>query len=411
MRRELNRRFAAGVSLVELMVAMVIALIGTIIIFQVFEASEGIRRTTTSGGDAQQNGILALNFLENDLRNAGMGFNEVNSAGCTVLAYDKDRGTTNFSFPLVPVRIIPGAAANAPDQLAVLYGSQNIVASPTTITANQGDPDDPVRVMNRYGFRVGDLIVLQQPGVVKDCSLMEITDLPAAQSDQIDHNSNVSYPLVWVASGAVNVNARFNPNGGLGVTYTGANSANSTRVFNLGNLYDNDGQYSINGTTMPVHNTYAISANSLTVASIFSTAAGVPVADNIVHQRALYGVDDGVDNDTVDNPTGAGDGILDRWVDAATFTAAGSPWRYLLAVRVAVVARSATPERPSSGVVSDPCDTTTAAPVWTGSAWAAPASQGFRSELDLSADADWRCFRYRVFETTVPLRNWIWKSA
>ncbi len=68
MRRELKRRFAAGVSLVELMVAMVIALIGTIIIFQVFEASEGIRRTTTRGVDEQQNGILALNFLENYLR-------------------------------------------------------------------------------------------------------------------------------------------------------------------------------------------------------------------------------------------------------------------------------------------------------------------------------------------------------
>jgi type IV pilus assembly protein PilW len=31
--------------------------------------------------------------------------------------------------------------------------------------------------------------------------------------------------------------------------------------------------------------------------------------------------------------------------------------------------------------------------------------------FDLSADPNWQCYRYRVFETTVPLRNWIWKSS
>jgi len=29
----------------------------------------------------------------------------------------------------------------------------------------------------------------------------------------------------------------------------------------------------------------------------------------------------------------------------------------------------------------------------------------------LPAGVTWQCFRYRVFETTVPLRNWIWKSS
>jgi len=62
-----------GFSLVEILVAMVIALLGTIIIFQVFAVSEGIRRTSTSGGDAQQFGALALFTLERDVRVAGYG--------------------------------------------------------------------------------------------------------------------------------------------------------------------------------------------------------------------------------------------------------------------------------------------------------------------------------------------------
>ena len=67
----------AGFSLVEILVAMVISLLGTIIIFQVFSVSEGIKRTTTSGGDAQQNGLLALVSIEREARMAGFGINFV----------------------------------------------------------------------------------------------------------------------------------------------------------------------------------------------------------------------------------------------------------------------------------------------------------------------------------------------
>jgi len=79
--------------MVELMVAMLIGLIGMIIIFQVFEVSEGIKRTTTSGGDAHRNGAIALYVMEHDLRNAGMGFNDVSYAGCKIVAYDSQRAT------------------------------------------------------------------------------------------------------------------------------------------------------------------------------------------------------------------------------------------------------------------------------------------------------------------------------
>jgi len=79
------------------------------------------------------------------------------------------------------------------------------------------------------------------------------------------------------------------------------------------------------------------------------------VADNIVHMRALYGLDDGNNDATVlynVTPT-AGDGIVDRYVDAATFNALlalvpparPTPWARLIAVRIALVSRSALPEK------------------------------------------------------------------
>lgn len=392
----------AGMSMVELMVAMAIALIGTIIIFQVFEVSEGIRRTTTSGGDAQQNGQIGLYVVESDLRNAGMGINDTPYAGCNANAYDSTRAPTNFNLLMSPVSIVGGAANTAPDSLSIFYGSQYTVANSTTITATMGSATANVKVIpsGRYGFRTGDLLLLMQPGT-NNCELMEVTALVG--SDEIAHLST-AYTLDWVAAGPVGVASRFNP--AAGSFAFGGTGAAATRVFNLGNPYDKNGVYNINGPTTPVYNTYSIVANQLVVASKFSGAAAAPIADNIVHMRALYGLDDGVNNGTVAinalyNP---GDGLIDRYVDAATFDAmAIKPWQYIAVIKVVLVARSINAEKPSGG---GGCDTTAAAPTWSGSAFA-----GLQTSLDLSADASWQCYRYRVFETTIPLRNWIWKSS
>jgi len=400
------------------MVAMVIALVGTIIMFQVFEVSEGIKRSTTAGGDSQQNGVIGLYVIENDVRNAGAGFSETSLAGCTINAFDQppSGSARNFTMTLVPISITAGANNRTPDSLTVFYGSQAMVNSATTITSNMpvlpGGATAPIRVMNRYGYRVGDLIVLLEPGSGKNCTMLEVTGLPSSPSDQIDHASyGAAYNLSW-APGNPSKQVRANPSTGLAVQYTGANTANATRVFNLGNLYDNAGVYSYNHAAMPVYNTYAVSITTLTVNSAFRTTGAVAVADNIVHLRALYGLDDGgAANGTltqVGTPA-AGDGKIDRWVDATTFAAAGSPWQRIIAVRVVIVARSALPERGSGGPGSA-CDTTTVEPTWSGSAWST-SPQNYRTSLDLTADADWQCYRYKTFETTIPLRNWIWKSS
>jgi type IV pilus assembly protein PilW len=393
-----------GFSMVELMVAMLIGLIGMIIIFQVFEVSEGIKRTTTSGGDAQQNGAVALYVMEHDLRNAGMGFNDVSYAGCNVLAYDSKRTVPNFTMTLVPVLVTPGATARVPDQVTALYGSAALVANPTMLATNMadlGNGADPLFLSNPYAFRPGDLFVVLEPASGKNCSLMEATGIVGA--NQFQHQAGASYQVL---STLANEDARFNRPGGLGVVYKGVGSptGNVTRVFNLGNLFEPASRPNI-----PVNNTYAIDAsNSLTVTAAFvskdalSSPLTNAVADNIVHMRALYGVDDGV-GDLASVPFGGGkfakgDGLVDRFVDAATFNAiAPPPWQFLIAVRLAIVARSALAEKATGA--GGTCETTTAFPAWSG------------GTFDLSADPNWQCYRYRVFETTVPLRNWIWKSS
>lgn len=107
----LRIRAYAGFSLVDVMVGMVIALLGVIIIFQVFSVSEGIKRTTTSGGDALQNGASALFALERLLKEAGYGI--FSSTNLAPLPADP-LGTA-------PATITAGAAANIPDSIIMRY--------------------------------------------------------------------------------------------------------------------------------------------------------------------------------------------------------------------------------------------------------------------------------------------------
>jgi type IV pilus assembly protein PilW len=407
MRAPTSARAARGFSMVELMVAMTIGLIGVIIIFQVFETSEGVRRTTVSGGDAQQNGAIALYSLEHDLRNGGMGINDTAYAGCNVVGYDSSRSTPNFptagnTMVLAPVQIVLGGSGQTPDRLSVFYGSQNQIANSTTLVANMTSPTSPLVVQTRFGFRPGDLLLLNEPGSGKNCVFMEVTNLPGTPSNEVDHDATT-----YTLSAGASVPSRFNPTGGMGVTYAGVNSANVTRVFNLGNLHDDVNFPTSQNVTVPIYDTYSIVNNTLTVQNEFVVAGGVPaasaVADNIVHLRADYGLDDGVNDGSISYPTGAtaNDGIADRYV--ADVSAIPNWAQVVVAIRVAVVARSALPEKPTGGPGAA-CDTTTTAPTWSGNTSAARA-------FDLSADPNWKCYRYRVFETTVPLRNWLWKSS
>jgi type IV pilus assembly protein PilW len=410
MRIPVQNRLQRGVSMVELMVAMTISLIGTVIIFQVFEASEGIKRSTSSGGDAQQNGAIALYQLERDLRNSGMGFNDTALAGCRIIGYDSSRVPADFpvapaTFLMVPVRIMPGANSRASDQLVIMYGSQTHSTSATGLEQTMANSTAAVRATSLYGFRAGDLILLRETVASvppKECSLMEVTGVDPAIGGLM-HNQG-PYTLPWKSDAGVT--SRFNKPAGLGVVYT----AKQTSIYNLGNLYDPG------GFSLPVHTTYYIPQspdpaphNVLATTSSFVVSPPSQIADNIVHMRALYGLDDGNNNGTVAYNTvyAAGDGILDRFVDAATVPT--PDWSRVLAVRVVLVARSALPEIPSAGR-GQPCDTTSAEPTWSGSAWTG-SPWNFNVRLDLSSNPDWMCYRYKVFETTVTLRNWVWASS
>ncbi len=259
----LCNKASAGFSLVDVMVGMVIALLGVIIMFQVFSVSEGLKRTTTSGGEALQNGALSLVALERTLKQAGYGI---------------------FSNTNLPP--LPSDPANTPL---------------VTITPGAVNASDAITVTYRQGWDYGPF--------PPDPSTFPSAIPPALTLETVSVNNS---------------------------------------------------------------------------AQLVSNLNGV-ISEGIVLMKAEYGNDIN------------GNGIVDagEWSQAAPANARG-----VLAVRLAVVARSVQPEKPS--VAGGACDTTTVFPTWIDSA-AVPLD--LSAKLALAVADDWKCYRYKTFETTVPLRN------
>ncbi|HEV3017612.1 MAG TPA: PilW family protein [Burkholderiaceae bacterium] len=353
-----------GFTLVEVMVSTVVALFATLAIFQSFAVSEGYRRSATSGGDASFAGALGTFMLDSDLRMAGYGINTATYLGCAVTGSDSGvTPTAAINFTLAPVQITPGTGTN-PDSITIVSSNTGMMPGAINFTTALASPTNNYVVTDAYGVKQGDVLLLAEAG--QACTLVEATNTPTNGSS----NQNTIKHAV----------ARYNPAGGLGPNY----SANAV-VMDMGPL--------------PTANTYRIqnnaalpNFNSLVVDQLIADRPAQPVAANVVQLRALYG------------KSSTGNGIVDTW--NTTAPANSTDWSNVLAIRIAMVARNAKPEKPDP--TSGNCATTTAAPSVT---W----DDNTTTTLDVSATTptgpSWKCYRYRVFHVTSSLRNLIWTPS
>lgn len=382
MNRPYRSRFAApsrmaGMSLMEILVATAIGLIGVVVITQTYLVNENYKRSTASAGGAQTNGALALYMIERDARMGGWGITWASALGCSSIQwhYDgvysnpPDPGGTLPALTVAPVVITDGGAG--PDTIQVMYGTSMERVIPATLTKTMPSPSAELEIDNPQGFSddPGDLLLLAQGG---NCSMTMVTEVQPS-AGKIQHNPGVSAP--------------YNPPGG--GSLLPAYSAGA-QVFNFGR---------------PVVNIYSIASNALQLTSLFTAPSSTVVAsytptpytivEEIVDLQAQYGKDNGVNNGTVAaavyNPD---DNIVDSY-DSVTPTN-GLEWQRVLSVRIGVLARSEHFVKPDSP--GGPCTATTVAPTWLGGTFAVPG--GLPS-----------CYGYRVFETIVPVRNMIWRQG
>lgn len=374
-------RSAAGFSLIEILVGMVIAMIGILVMTQVFSNSEGQKRTTTGSNDAQNSGAIALFGLQREMREAGWGTSDPKILGCDVLLRT---GLTLAAMAPVTINhpLIPAAIADAnTDTLLVVYG--------TTLQSPEGDGITAQPSANAYAvqtptsFQVNDRVIAMPQARPNPCS--------GTGALALDKVTAVANPNVTVTTGV-------------------AGMANGT-LFNFG--------------TSLIVSAYAVRSGKLTRCDLMdatvdctSTSASaiatswLPIADNIVALKAQYGRDT---RTSISSPSFSVVSSYDNLTpgsaaDLAAVALAARPlvcrWARMPAVRFALVARSAQYEKDpvTDGVVAP-------LPTWEGQTANSPTGSA-ANPIDVSATAtNWANYRYKVFQTTVPLRNITWMGA
>lgn len=363
-----SRRGQRGLSMIDLMIGLVVGLIASLVVFQAFANFEGQKRTTVSGNDAQGNGLLTLATIESEMRSAGNGvaFSAlIGNGGCGRLLWYN--GTAKAPLPLLPVRIVDGGASGGSDTIDTMYASTAFGTNAGELSVGMASNSADFNLKRAAGLAVGDMVIAAQAG--RDCTLHQLTAIDPLTLVARHESTSAFNPDNATIGGLVPAWPTYGPN---------------TRLYNVGRL---------------VARRYAVgAATQLEETDLIAGTAALPRFDQIASIQAQYGI------------APAGSTSVNCWVNATTGNACdGGDWSAptaamtarILAVRIAVVARSGTLEKVN---VTNPCSVTQPDGPCT---WAAIGGET-PPAVDLSADTDWRRYRYRVYTTVVPLRNVIW---
>lgn len=374
-----------GFGLAETLVAMVIGLLVALVIAQVSTRFEGQKRSTGGSADAQTNGALALYAMQRQLQEAGFGlpfysevYRPLSCANIPTVDHDSDSATP--AIDMFPVTIVDGGTAAGVSDTLVVHSNgaakQNVTAAAASVPnggshdARGGAPTritsvnvttKKVTVDNNFGCKnkitIGaktykDIALVMPSDPALNCSVATVEDLP----------NNVDITLSNVSGISV----------GQGLSCLG--ELQEYRYNVVGNeLFEN----------------------------------GLQVAEGIVNMRMQYGISATANDNQIStwvNARGA------RWGYASGVTPSIDDRKLIKAIRVVVVARNGVMEKTAAETGTTLCSSVTAANptglcAWEGSV-ANPAPT-----IDLRGDANWNRYRYRVYETIIPMRNIIWNRS
>jgi type IV pilus assembly protein PilW len=372
-------RRGAGFSLIELLVGMAMGVLVLLIILQSLTVAEGYRRSTTSGADAQVDGLLAMRTLESEIRMAGSGMsNRAQLCPSITTFYDNKV----YSRDHMPVRITDGGTGA--DAIEVVYSSSLLGGAPARITKGMPAPANATKVNTTAGLAKCDFVLLAAKNGGSACNLQQVTGVTPKDGQFL------------TGSGQSKYNA---PGGEQKDLYPSGGYKTNDLVINMGKFSDK--RYSVSNTAK-TDGFYLRQTNLMPNDSGCGDKDATPELDlisNIVNIQAQYGVAP-AKSEVVSCWTSAGEKDNGCAISGGNWSApAVADSQRIKAVRVAIVVRSALAEKPS--VAGGSCDTTKVAPLsWDGG----PA-------IDLSNVPNWQCYRYKVYQTAIPLINVLWADA
>jgi type IV pilus assembly protein PilW len=348
-----------GFTLIEVMIGLVIGLIAAIVIAQVFSSFEAKKRTTTGVADAQTNGSIALFNIQREVQSAGYGLpildgdpNAVpgkNNSALLCAGLVKVDGDDNSATPdvdIFPINISTDARGS--DIITVGYGSSEFGGLTTTLTQVVGKD---LTVGSNISCDPGS-IVLYVNGTT--CSV-----------GRMDKTGNKKYDKKKLRDDKTNIS--FTQNADPSIV-----TASTAKISCIGEFYEQ----------------IIFGVNAKNELTRSDRNGDVPIIADVVNLQAQYGIS----GTPFSN-------VVTAWVDAVT----PANRNQVRAIRVAVIARSGKREKE---VVSQTCSSLTAANPTGLCAWEGTISSAPNIDL-ATANPDWNHYRYRVYETIIPIRNLI----
>ncbi len=334
-----------GLSIIELMVGLVVALIVGLAATSSAVMFGATQRQGIGVGGIAVNVNTALAALKNDAATAGLGFFGDARFLCSRLNLSINGTVHVDGTAFAPVNI---TQVGGQDRIDVMQSAR--VESGANVLLAMASAGADAQLKSFVPAVVGDAVLLSPEAPADPCTVRTVTAVAPSTDDDPQKLTFASGGLH--NDGAFTTMPSYSDSGG-GLTL-------------LGNLRWQ--RYRLVGTNLvlerPLDGTSAV------------------LARDVVAMRAQYGV----------SPALLTQKTLDQWVDATgTFASLGvANIPRVRAVRIGLVVRSPQREKANAGGV---CEASTAMPDIFDPGDVAPPS------------ADWQCFRYRRLVVVVPLRN------
>lgn len=374
----MKRLRQAGFSLVELMIAILLASITAVVVLQVLTSYQNRSNTVTGRNDAEIGVAVGLYAVEKEIRMAGAGLTTTRGSFCPLgvnIAWDNAAAANGTT--LMPVRIIDGGAG--PDAIEIIRSDSDFGAAPTRLIGTMASATSNLNVDGRAGLNANDLVMVGASDGTKLCTLMQLSAAPAASGSS------------WILAHAAGADFPYNP-AAPGATFS------SAVTYEVRDMVMNMGSYGVRRYGI-VCNTGAtpVATNNCDLAWWNPLAVATPalatvnsISAQIVDLQAQYGV------------APAGSQTVNEWVDATAASGWEAPsatnQQRIKAIRISIIARGAREGQaagftPPSIILwqDDPLDVSTA-----------------RTRAFTAAE---QRFRYQALTVVIPLINTIWTGT
>lgn len=397
------RKRQSGFTLVELMVAGVVGLIVLLAVTASVATIDRQRKTTVSGVDAQESAQIALSEIDRVGRMAGAGLMSGGDLICkSINFYYKGKVVSDGakSGAFLPVVLTSGGLTGS-DSIRFAFSEKPGGLSAVRIVNDMPSPSSVFTVNQAGLLKKDDVAIIGAVGRDAPCTVFQVSKEPEGTGG----GACGKIPGIEECENILHNSGDYNP-------------PNPEKEFSDAPRYGYENNAPVVGpsiimnTGLPVTRQFSVLCSTLVVsnnlgaapsctASPLSFANADALAGDIVQMKAQYGVS----NDPKSNVVTAWENPMGLWADNVV----GDKFGRVKAIRVVVVARAKEPA--TENVTAECTNAAGVKNVGPCSFQDANAPVIDLSEVPVPAAQTWQRYRYRVYQTVIPLRNLLWNKG